>query len=438
MIFDRPVLVEEATYGEPAGQVLVHYATRGPDAATLAFATQVAQVAEAALAHYVALGFRRPLSDGTDGGDGRIDIYLLDLQSADGNVTADRCSGGTCVGHAVAENDFVGYSYPTLTEAITSVIPHELFHLVQYAYSDDQPAVWNEGSAVWAVENFYGDANFDFERFLPGFVPKQFRPFERASGGFGDSYIYGAGLWGHFLVVRADESVMVSAWEHAGTAQNLDAVELALVERGDTLGAAWAAFTRANWFTGHRHAGGLYGPDALGWPQVSQEPVIDAAGSVFIEGFSARYVPIRVSAAAQQITVTPPAGLRIAAWIVAADDAYPDGIELEPQASVLVAPTPPGDYTLVVTGLTRNTLPTEVSIALTELPVEPSDGGAMMEGGGCAATRPRGPLLLLLALLCRRRSASRSAPHSRLRPRGRRGARPRSRRARSRTHLPPA
>ncbi len=408
MIFERPVLVDEVTYGEPAGQVLVHYATSGPDAATPAFAQQVAQVAEAALAHYIAIGFRRPLPDGADGGDSRIDIYLQDLQSADGNVTADRCSGGTCVGHAVAENDFVGYAYPTLTEAITSVIPHELFHLVQYAYSDDQPAVWNEGSAVWAVENFYGDANRDFERFLPGFLPKQFRPFERASGGFGDSYIYGAGLWGHFLARRHDESVMVSAWAQSATAQNLDAVAAALAERDDTLDEAWAAFTRANWFTGPRHAGGLYGPNALGWPQVSQEPFIDAAGAVYIEGFSARYVPIRVSAAEQQITVTPPAGLRIAAWIVAADGAYADGIELASQDTVLAAPTPPGDYTLVVTGLTRNTLATEVAVTLTELPEEPSDGDGTLDGdesGGCAASRPRGSLLVLLALLRRRRSA---------------------------------
>jgi hypothetical protein len=431
VIVDRPVLVDEATYGEPAGQVLVHYATSGPDATTLTFATQVAQVAEAALAHYLALGFRRPLSDGTDGGDGRIDIYLQDLQSADGNVTADSCNGGTCVGYAIAENDFVGYSYPTLTEAITSVIPHELFHLVQYAYTDDQPAVWSEGSAVWAVENFYRDANRDFERFLPGFVPKQFRPFERAAGGFGDSYIYGAGLWGHFLVLRHDESVMVAAWEQSATEQNLDAVAAALTERDDTLDAAWTDFTRANWFTGHRHAGGLYGPNALGWPQVSPEPLVDAAASVFVEGFSARYVPIRVSDAEQQITVTPPAGLRIAAWIVAADGAYASGIELAPQPTGLAAPTAPGDYTLVVTGLTRNTLPTEVAIALTALPEEPApsvgDGTMDDESGGCAASRPRGALLLLLPLLRRR-----------LRPRGRRGARPRSRRVRSRRRLPPA
>jgi hypothetical protein len=415
VIFDRPVLVDEATYGEPAGQVLVHYATSGPDAATLAFATQVAQVAEASLAHYLAIGFLRPVSDGTDGGDGRIDIYLKDLQSADGNVTADRCAANTCVAHIISENDFVGYSYPTLTEAITSVVPHELFHAVQYAYTDDQPAVWNEGSAVWAVESFYGDANSDFERFLPGFLPKQFRPFERASGGFGDSYIYGAGLWGHFLALRHDESVMVSAWEHSGTAKNLDAVEQALVERTDTLDAAWSAFTRANWFTGHRHAGGVYGPNALAWPQVTQEPFIDSAGSIYVEGYSARYVPIRVTAAEQQVTITPPTGVRISAWIVAADGALSTGIELAPQDAVIAAPTPPGNYTLVVTGLTRNTLPTEVAIALTERPEEPEpsdDGGDGMtdgdddEGSGCATSRhrpPHLPLLLLLPLLRRRR-----------------------------------
>src|SRR5512140_67825 len=196
----RPVLAGEATFGKPQGKLLIHYATSGADAVPLAdtdgdgtpdFVNQVATTGELGLDHFLALGFRRPLDDGTLGGDGRIDIYLRDLNSADGNAGTDSCAGNHCIGYISAENDYAAYSYSSITEAIPSVVPHEIFHLVQNAYSRTQPSTWTEGTAVWAVENLFGAGNSDFERFLPFFVTHSYRPFERAVAGF-DSYPYGA------------------------------------------------------------------------------------------------------------------------------------------------------------------------------------------------------------------------------------------------------
>lgn len=196
---ERPILANEATHGTP--NILVHYATTGADAPPAAdanadgvpdFVDEVAREAQAGYTRFLELGFAPPIAD-TLGGDARVDIYLRDLVAADGNAGTDTCTATTCIGYAVAEND-QNHGYPSVSEGIRSVVPHELFHLVQYGYAMEQPSTWTEGTAVWAVEMLYGDRNADFERFVPGFLTKTFRPYERGAGGFGDTYPYGAAL----------------------------------------------------------------------------------------------------------------------------------------------------------------------------------------------------------------------------------------------------
>ena len=396
----RPVLTGEATYGAPGGSVLVHYATSGVDAVPVAdtnadgtpdFVATIADTAAQALDHFATLGFRAPLSDGALGGDGRIDIYLRDLNAADGNAGNDSCDGDRCVGFVAAENDYTGFGYPSVLEGIRSVVPHELFHLVQKAYASSQPATWSEGSAVWAVENLYGADNSDFERFLPSFVTRSYRPFERPVGGFGDAYPYGAALWPYFLEHRFGVATVVAAWAASEQAGFLDATDTALRGAGSTTNDAWIEFTRWNLFTGARASGGPY-PDARAWPEVPREPAIAATGTIYVEGLSARYVPITI-ASRQRIAATPTGGIRIAAWIVRDGGGLDEGFELAAQGTVLATMVEAGSYTLVVTGLSRGTITTAVDISVGEpLPNEGDDTGG---GGGCAATRASHPLTLI-------------------------------------------
>lgn len=365
------------------------------------FVAEVATTAELALARYRSLGFRRPLDDGTLGGDGRIDLYLRNLNAADGNAGTDSCIEGRCVGFAVAENDYAGFAYPSTTEAIRSVVPHELFHLVQYAYANDQPATWTEGTAVWAVEHLYGDDNADFERFLPAFLARTYRPFERPVGGFGDAFPYGAALWPYFLEHRFGADALVDAWTACEQAAFLDATDAALAERSSSVEIAWIEFTRWNAFTGSRAAtSGTY-PDASGWTEVPREPPIEASGTIHVEGMSARYVPL-VIAKRSRIAVTPNNGIRIAAWLVADSKGLLDGAELEAVADGLETTVDADTYTLVVTGLSRGTITTPVEIAVTE----PRDDDA----GGCSSTRPSSAWLLVLLFMSARGARRRPDP----------------------------
>jgi MYXO-CTERM domain-containing protein len=407
----RPQLAGEATYGVAVGRLLVHYATTGADAAPAAdadasgvpdFVESVATIGEEALAQLVVLGFRAPLPD-TLGGDARTDIYLRNLVSADGNAGVDSCTQGRCVGYVVAENDYAGYNYPSVTEGIKSVVPHEIFHLIQNAYASEQPASWTEGSAVWAVEQLYGDGNADFERFLASFLTKSFRPFDRPVAGFGDSYPYGAALWPYFLARRDGPKIVVEAWEASESAVFLDAIAAVLEARGGSLEATFAEFTRWNLFTGPRAAGGNY-PNAAAWARVPEEPGIDAGGRIFLEGMSARYVPITVGAD-PRVAVRPTGGIRVAAWIVPLGGGFGDGVELTERGGEHAITVEPGRYTLVVTGLSRGTIATAVDVTLTQPVEEPDDDGGCHAGSG-----PSGLALVgLIGAAVRRRRRHRPA-----------------------------
>lgn len=406
---DRPLLAGAANYGVTGGDVLVHYATTGEDAPPTDdadgdgvpdFVAQVAAISEDALDRLRALGFRRPLDDGALGGDARIDIYLADLMSADGNVSRDSCTAGRCIGYAIAENDFAGYAYATREEAIESVVPHELFHLIQLAYSDAQPANWSEGTAVWAVEHLYGDGNADFERFLPGFLGKSFRPFERSGSGFGDAYPYGAALWPYFLDLRFGAATLVAAWERCEGTDFLTALDGAL-SPATTVDAAFTEFTRWNALTGARDVAGGYAAAAT-WPEAPGEPAlagaIGATSTIQVEGLSARYVPVELTERAS-LTVAPGGQLRVAAWTVRDGDGLEGGMELAAvDGGALATTLPPGRYTLVVTGLSRNTLATPVVLALGEPAIDapPADDD---EGGGCRASDRRAGSSLALIML---------------------------------------
>jgi uncharacterized protein (TIGR03382 family) len=405
--------------------VLVHYAASGVDAPPAAdanpangvpdFVEQVASIADAGLDGMLQRGFRAPLADDTvvGGGDSRIDIYLRNLMSADGNASNDSCAGARCIGYVIAENDYAGFGYPSVTEGIQSVVPHEVFHLIQKAYSSNQSATWAEGSAVWAVEELYGTGNSDFERFLPAFLTKTFRPFERPVSGIGDLYAYGAALWPYYLSHRFDAGAVVALWQACEDKEFIDAIEAALVPLGSGLEPAFIEFTRWNAFTGARAAGGPY-PDASSWPMAPRENPLTSSspsGRIFIEGLSARYVPVFMTDAnTPRVAVTPTNGIRAAAWLVRDGEGLDAGVELTERNGVLsTTVSAMGGYTLVVTGLSQRTIATAVEVALTapvaEPPPDDDDGGCSAGHGGANAAAV---LVALAALIRRRRPAPRA------------------------------
>jgi hypothetical protein len=290
------------------GNVRVWYALEGrhaPEAAAAGHAPlavlEAGAAAQAALARFIALGFRRPLPDGPDspcpeaGGDARLDIYLYDFDSADGTIVVDQCTDGgleRCAGFAVVENDFLEKGYASASEGFRTVVPHELFHLVQYAYATDSEAWWAEGTAQWAAKQVFPELK-DLEGFLPAFFQRADRPIDFPPVGAAAAFSYGAAIWPVFLTERFEAPVVRGVFEAlgAGAAGALDATDRTLQGAGSSLAAAFSDFAVWNAVTGTRAGSSGYA-SAASYPEVTLEalPVaLPSNTSGALAGLSARY-----------------------------------------------------------------------------------------------------------------------------------------------------
>jgi MYXO-CTERM domain-containing protein len=214
------------SFDSPDGNVRVFYTRAGvnavptpdtdgsgvPDTVELVAATY-----EEALAHYVSLGYRAPVSDlgtpGGDGGDDRFDVYLVDFAlRADGSYRRERCTGSICSGYMVQENDFVGYRYPNYTIATRILASHELFHAVQAAYDADGSSNFGEATAVWATESFDPSLD-DFEGFVAGWMRQPERSLDQEPLSPADGYSYGVSIFFRYLSERFGDDVVLEIWE---------------------------------------------------------------------------------------------------------------------------------------------------------------------------------------------------------------------------------
>jgi hypothetical protein len=253
----------------PEGLVRVHYSIDGPNVTRLDdddksgfpdFAEEVAATAEDVLDFYSALGFFAPLSEsemglGELGGSDALDFYLVDFGgSADGQFSVDSCGGGVCSGYMIIENDFTGYGYGSLSEAIAVLTSHELFHGVQYAYSDSQPVWLSEGTAVWA-EHQYDPSVDDFYWFCGEYLEDPGRSIDSPPAGSVTSFSYGTALFFQFLTERLGAGVgpdLQDALVGRDDTESVAAISDTLAAYGTDLETEWSVFARWNLATGTR------------------------------------------------------------------------------------------------------------------------------------------------------------------------------------------
>ncbi len=264
-----------ASVDGPQGRVRVHYSEQGPNITLLDdhdgsgapdFAEDVAATAEDVLAFYEAMGFRSPLTEAEVGlsalgGSEAFDFYLIDFGgSADGMFSADGCTdaGARCAGHMLIENDFAGYGYASLDEAVAVLTSHELFHAVQAAYLYGQPTWMSEGTAVWAEHQYLPD-NDDFYWFCSEYLQDTGRSVDSPPAGAVSSFSYGTALFFQFLTERLGDGVGPAIQEgllDRTEDEALDAVIEAMALFGGELEDEWPVFARWNLATGIR-AGGM-------------------------------------------------------------------------------------------------------------------------------------------------------------------------------------
>lgn len=340
-----------ASFDAAGGRVRVHYATTGAaaiDQTTTApntapdFAVRAAEIAEDAVARYEAFGYRAVVSDATpcasNGGDGRIDLYFVSFGAGDGQTAPEICAGRACNGYMMVEANPLGYASDE--EALKVIVPHELFHMVQYAYTPDLPAWLAEGTAQWATDKL-DPVLTDMEAFFPAWFEEADRSIDSPPGGAAGAYLYGAAVFPLFLDQAHDDRVVLDTLEgiHGGAAV-FPALDAALVARSSDVARTLPLFQAYTLATGSRH-GELGFTDGGDYPMrdVTTLDVVEGElVSAILVGFGSRayFVDLPTDAGSRLTFTADPA--RLAAHFVPARDGKADLAARAPLGEVVSGP----------------------------------------------------------------------------------------------------
>jgi uncharacterized membrane protein YgcG len=384
--------------------VSVHYATTGANAVdptstrgdgvpdTVALA---ADVGDKALAKYAEMGFKAPPSDASctsNGGDGKLDVYLVAFTGADGTTIPEACTGRACSSFVLAESTFKGRGYPTVAEGFQTVVAHELFHAVQNGYDSQLDRFWAEGTAQWAMKNVYPQL-VDFAQQLPAFFAEPSRSLDTQPSGVTAGYLYGSAVWPLFLTLRhGPDTVRAILEAEADGTKSLVAADAVLMTKGSSLAddyplfGAWNAATKT-----------LAGPD--GYPDAAKYPGVNVAA--LADGVTAissglGYFAYRGTLGADASISLDTDGARNAGVAVPIEGGRPDLA----RAVKLPANVAAGDVLVVVAGITtkKTDAPFTLHVAAPDpgiLSSSSGDGGASSSSssggsggssssGGCA------------------------------------------------------
>ena len=190
--------------------------------------TTFAQVWDLEVATY---GFQAPLSDATssnDGGDGRTDIYMVDLGRASlfGYCTSDdpnafdlSYSYFDISAYCVVDEDFADFGMSQTPQEFRDVTAaHEFFHAIQFSYDWFEDLWLMEGTAMF-MEGQFRPAVEDRIRYLANSVlTSPSTPVDRGADGFE----YGAWIWWRYLTEELgelpDPVAVRQVWESAAGA----------------------------------------------------------------------------------------------------------------------------------------------------------------------------------------------------------------------------
>lgn len=271
-------------------KVRIHWATSGAHAATLASSrddevpdsvAEAAEIAEHALEAYEAMGYRAVPSDAacaSNGGDERLDIYLVKFNGGDGACVAE-CNGGACSSFALIDATFKSHGYASPSEGFRTVITHELFHAVQNVYKTGDDSFWAEGTAQWAMKTLHPDLR-DFERNLPSFFDEPSRSLDAPPTGVTAGYLYGSAVWPLFLAIQHGPETIREIFEREAEGRKaLEATDDVLVKKGSSLAEAFPMFAAWNVATAKLAGAGGY-PDAATYPGIVTAPLEDGVGDI--------------------------------------------------------------------------------------------------------------------------------------------------------------
>ncbi len=364
----------------------------------------VAAVTSDALTKYAAMAFRAPLSDalspscGSNGGDERFDVYLMNMRGADGMTVPEsgRCASSSpkqCASYLIAKSNYAGY-YDNAEIGIRTVLPHETFHAVQNAYDVDLDRFWAEGSAQWAAKTL-DPALTDLERNLPAFFSQSARSLDAPPSGVTSAFLYGSAIWPVFLSQRFGNDIVRAILEQEGQQGDsaITATDAVLHAMQSSIADEFPLFAAWNAATGARTGTGGY-LNAADYPEVAISELASAGSQAITSGLASFYYHAQADTPVQVMLETD--NTRNRGLLVP----FEDGLPRVDQVASLPAELN-GEGIVVVSGITTNKKDAPFTVSLSaSSPLPATDNRA----GGCSlSSRPSAsglpdPFALLVAL----------------------------------------
>lgn len=385
---NQQVLVWYTTQGEHAVNSTSSRADHVPDDVAL-----VAAVTSDALLRYAAMGFRAPPSDslspecGSNGGDARFDVYLMNMRGADGQAVPEsgRCvsdSPKQCASYLIAKSNYAEY-YDTAALGIRTVLPHETFHAVQNAYDADLDRFWAEGSAQWAAKELDPTLT-DLERNLPAFFSQSARSLDAPPSGVTSAFLYGSAIWPVYLSERFGDDIVRTVLEKEAEQGDsaIVATGAVLSTMQSSLADAFPLFAAWNVATGPRTGSGGY-LNALAYPEVDVRELSNSGSSAITSGLASFYYHTQTDAPMQVELDTD--GMRNRGLLVP----FEGGQARVDQATPLPAELN-GDGIVVVSGITTNKKDAPFTVTLSASKTPTASPSSLGQSNGCSFSGLRG------------------------------------------------
>ncbi len=185
------------------------------------------------------LGYDAPPSDGTEGGDCLLDVYLADLD-AYGYTQVDTGKPASTV-YMIFENDFAGFP-SSQEDSMKVTAAHEFFHTIQFQIADDPAPLgcydcqgwWMEASATWMEDQIYPDAN-DYVNYLDQWFQHQELPLYTYGSGI---FQYGTSVWIKHMTEKYGSKFVYDVWNDIKNNKGdtpIPAIENVLVKNNSSL-----------------------------------------------------------------------------------------------------------------------------------------------------------------------------------------------------------
>ena len=215
----------------------------------------------------------------SNGGDDKLDVYLVAFTGADGTTIAESCTGRSCSSFVLVEATFSGRGYPSVAEGFRTVVAHELFHSVQDGYDSELDRFWAEGTAQWAMKNVFPEL-VDFEQQLPAFFKDPTRSLDTQPSGVTAGFLYGSAVWPLFLTLRhGPDTVREILEKELDGTKSLAATDAVLMGKGSSIAEDYPLF--GAWNTATKTLAGTGGyPDAAKYPGVKLATLAEGATGI--------------------------------------------------------------------------------------------------------------------------------------------------------------